>query len=320
MRAYPRDRSSLQPILDDVTNHVLDREVQLLNARRVTRGDDQADVSDVLQLPASLPHERDHGHAARLCGLRRANHIGTLARGRMQDQHIAGLGERFYLSREDLIEAHVVRACGEQRRVGCERDSPHRGAIGLVADDVLGRDMLRVGRAAAVAGKVQRAAVAQRLLVAIGDRGDVVRLLRGHATRERRKAVQRLPDSLVTAAQRVASTNASSPPSPPRLPSSPCGPASTTVPITTKSAPACRAARACAGVRMPPPTKSGRWATAARHARITSPDTGRSAPLPASRYSACIPINVAAVARAAASSGLSAGSGRVWVTDSTLVT
>ena len=79
---------------------------------------------------------------------------------------------------------------------------------------------------------------------------------------------------------------------------------------------------ACAGDRIPPPTNSS-WSGAdntARHARITSATTGRSAPLPASRYTACIPISFAASACAAASSGLSAGSGRVWLTASTLVT
>src|SRR5207247_10416261 len=94
-------------------------------------------------------------------------------------------------------------------------------------------------------------------LVAVGDRGDGVRLLRRHAARERGEAVQRLPNFLD--AHRAASTNALR---------SCLAPSSTTVPMTTKSAPAARAARTCAGVRIPPPTKSGRsgGGTAARQA------------------------------------------------------
>ena len=44
-----------------------------------------------------------------------------------------------------------------------------------------------------------------------------------------------------------------------------------------------RAASACSGRLIPPPTNNGSSPpTASRHARITSPGTGRGAPLPAS--------------------------------------
>jgi len=97
------------------------------------------------------------------------------------------------------------------------------------------------------------------------------RLLRGDPAGKCRQAVERLTDS--AEGHFTASTKDSRPPNP----------SSTTVPMTTKSAPAFLAARASAGVRIPPPTKSGECGTAARQARITSGDTGRSAPLPASR-------------------------------------
>src|SRR2546428_501298 len=110
--------------------------------------------------------------------------------------------------------------------------------------------------------------------VPVRDGGDGVRLLRGDAAGGCRQAVQRLLDPRDLRAHFTASTKASR---------SPWGPSSTTVPMTTKSAPAFRAARACAGVRMPPPTNRRRDGTAARQARITSVETGCSAPLPASR-------------------------------------
>src|SRR5258707_14174574 len=160
-----------------------------------------------------------------------------------------------------------------------EGDRWHRGPIGLIADDVFGGSVLRVSGAAAVAGEEERAAAAQRRLVALGDGRDLAGVLRGDLPRECRQAAQRFPDSLET--HRTASTKASSPPPP-------CGCSSTTVPITTKSAPACRPARACAGVRIPPPTNSGRWGTAARQARMISGGTGPPAPLPAPGSTACI--------------------------------
>src|SRR6266436_4419328 len=292
--------------------------MQLLDARRLGRGHDEDEIRNVFELATGASEQRYNTHAARLGGLRGTNQVGTLPGRRMQHEQVTRLGQRLDLPGEDFIEAHVVGACREQRRVGRECDRAHRRPVRLVAYHVLSGDVLGVGGAPAVSRKEQRAAEAQRALEPLGHRRDLIRLLRGDLAGEGRETVQGFPD--FRDAHFTASTNASRPPSPPRVPSSPCGPSSTTVPMTTKSAPAFRAARASAGVRMPPPTNSGTRGTAARQARITSGDTGRSAPLPASRYTACIPMRVAAVACAAASSGLSAGSGRVWLTDSTLVT
>src|SRR6059036_2623056 len=252
-------------------------------------------------MAAGFPEQRHEAHPSRFCRLGRADHVRARTARRMQHEQVAGLRQRLHLARKYFVESHIVG----------ERDRAHRGTGGLIADDILGGNVLGVRGTADVACKEQRTAGAECRLVAVGDLGDGVRLLRRHAARERGEAGQRLPNFLD--AHRAASTNALR---------SCLAPSSTTVPMTTKSAPAARAARTCAGVRIPPPTKSGRsgGGTAARQARMTSGGTGRSAPLPASRYTACIPISCAAVACAAASSGLSAGRGRVWLTDSTLVT
>src|SRR5262245_8991232 len=297
---------------------MLNGEMQLLDARRIVGGNHEACVRQGFELAATLAKERDDGDAPRPCCLGGPYDVRALTAGGVHDEQVAGVSERFDLAREHFIEAHVVGARRQQRCVGGQRDRAHRRPIALVTNHVFRRQVLRVGGAAAVAHKEQRPAAAPRRLVALRDGGDCLGLLRGDPAGKRCQAVERLPD--FRDAQRAASTNASRPPRPPRRPTSPCGPSSMTVPITTKSAPAPRAARACPGVRIPPPTNSGRCPTAARHARITSTGTGRSAPLPPSRYTACMPINEAAVACAAASSGLSDGSGRVWLTDSTLVT
>src|SRR5881394_901091 len=279
-------RSSFQPVLDEIANDVLDGQMQLLNAGGVGRRNDQRRVGEILDLAAAFAQERDDADAAGLRRLRGPDDVRTLARCRMQHDGVTRLGEGFDLPREHFVESHVVGTGGEEGRIRRERHRAHGGAIALIANDVFRGDMLGIGGAAAVAGEEQRAAAAKGPLVAIGDRHDLLRLLRGDPAGECRQVVQTVADSrgvCPRSGQRAASTNASSPPRPPRFPSSPCGPSSTTVPMTTKSAPAFRAARACAGVRMPPPTNSGRWATATRHARITSTETGRSAPLPASR-------------------------------------
>src|SRR3989449_4284665 len=289
---------------------MLDREVQLLDAGRVVGRHDQRNVGELLEVSAGFPEQRHDAPPPRFRRLRRADHVRALAARRMQHEQIARLRQRLHLAREYFVESHIVGARGQEGRIGGERDRAHRGTGGLIADDILGGDVLRVRGTAAVACKEQRTASAECRLVAVGDRGDGVRLLRRHAARERGEAVQRLPNFLD--AHRAASTNALR---------SCLAPSSTTVPMTTKSAPAARAARACSGVRIPPPTKSGRsgggGGTAERQARMMSSGTGRSAPLPAPKYTACMPIRSAAVACAAASPGLSAGRGPAWLPDPT---
>src|SRR3989442_3860981 len=58
--------SSPQPLLHQLADHVLDREVNLLNARRVVRPDHERDVGERLQLAAPLAQERAYGHVRRL--------------------------------------------------------------------------------------------------------------------------------------------------------------------------------------------------------------------------------------------------------------
>src|SRR6266699_1283540 len=93
-------RSSSQLLFYHRTDDVLDREMNLLNPRRVVRRDHERDVGERLQLAARLAQERDDGHVAGLRRLRRADHVGTLAAGRVQRQHVARAGERLALARE----------------------------------------------------------------------------------------------------------------------------------------------------------------------------------------------------------------------------
>src|SRR5436309_596015 len=141
------------------------------------------------------------------------------------------------------------------------------------ADQVLGGEMLRVGRAAAVAGEEQRSAGAQGGDVGVRDRRDRLGVLLPDPRRQRRQSGEPRPGLLGGRHSAAACTNACKS----------AADSSSAVPTTTKSAPAARAARTWAELLIPPPTNNVRSGTAARQARITSADTGRGAPLPASR-------------------------------------
>src|SRR5437763_9338543 len=246
--------------------------MQLLDAGRVVGRDDQRDVGELLEVAAGFPQQRDDAHPARFGRLGRPNHVRALAARRVQHEQVTRLRQRLDLPRKYLVEPQIIGAGGQEGRIGRERDRPYRGTVALIADDVLSDDVLRVGGAAAVPGEEERPTALDRRLIAVGNGGDRIRLFRRYTARKRGEAVQGLPDFLD--AHRTASTNALR---------SCVSPSSIMVPITTKSAPAARAVRACSGVRTPPPTNNGRSGTAARQARMTSGGTGRSAPLPASR-------------------------------------
>src|SRR6266705_5379851 len=170
--ALPIPHSRTQPLLHHVTHYVLDGEAQFLDPRRVIGRDDERHVGQFGELAAALADQGDDGDAAGARRLRGADHVGALPARRVEREHVAWARQGVELPREHLVEAHVVGAGGEQRRVGGERQGAQRGAARLIADHVLGREMLCVGGAAAVAGEEQRPARAQRDLVALRDGGD----------------------------------------------------------------------------------------------------------------------------------------------------
>src|SRR5438128_409042 len=129
---------------------------------------------------AALADQGDDGDAAGARRLRGADHVGALPARRVEREYVARARQGVELPREHFVEAHVVGAGGKQRRVGGERQGAQRGAARLIADHVLGREMLGVGGAAAVAGEEQRPARAQRDLVALRDGGDGGRVLGRH--------------------------------------------------------------------------------------------------------------------------------------------
>src|SRR6185295_7485668 len=130
--------------------HVDGGEVRLLDGRGVAR-DAHRVVAQPGERVGAGPGERPHLRVAPPGGLRRGEQVVAAAAGGQQDQHVAGAGVRADLAGEDVPEAVVVADRGHGGRVGVQRDRGQRTAFALEAAYELGGEVLRFGRAAAVA-------------------------------------------------------------------------------------------------------------------------------------------------------------------------
>src|SRR5436190_1337819 len=81
-------------LLHHAANQMLDGEMNLLDPRRVVRGNDQHDVAQVFEPAARMPHEAHDRHPAGLRGLCGADHIGAFPARRVEGQHVARPGQR----------------------------------------------------------------------------------------------------------------------------------------------------------------------------------------------------------------------------------
>ena len=127
--------------------------------RAVVRdGHDQARIGDRLDLAAVAAGERRGGDAHAARRLQRRDDVGRLAGGGDADGEVAAPADRLDLPREKLLEAEIVADRGERRRVGGQRDRGDRRAVLDVADGQLGREVLRIGGAAAIAEEQDLAA------------------------------------------------------------------------------------------------------------------------------------------------------------------
>src|ERR1041385_5963662 len=80
----------------------------------------------------------------------------------MDDEQIALLSECLYLPGKYLIEPEVISGRGQSGCVGSERERGIRATAALITNDVLGREVLGVGGAAAIATEKQRTAAIDR--------------------------------------------------------------------------------------------------------------------------------------------------------------
>src|SRR6185312_5489412 len=146
--------------LDGAAQHVDGGEVGLLHGRGVARDADRV-VAQPGEGVGAGPGERPHLRAARPGGLRRGEQVGAAAAGGQQDQHVAGAGVRADLPGVHLPEPVVVADRGERRRVGVQGDRGQRTAFALEAAHELRGEVLRLGRAPAVARDEQPVAVGE---------------------------------------------------------------------------------------------------------------------------------------------------------------
>ena len=109
-------------VLHDGAQCMAERDVDLLDQRRVV-------ARHVHRHVAALPHrlafragEADHRHSARARGPAGRKDVGRAAGGRDRQQHVARLAEREYLPREKLLEAEIIADRGQDRAVGRQRD------------------------------------------------------------------------------------------------------------------------------------------------------------------------------------------------------
>ena len=93
-----------------------------------------------------------------------------------RDEHVAWASQCLDLSREDAVEPDIVREGRQKRRVGSEGDGRERWAIDTLiqAANELGRHVLAVGRATAVATKEHLAPNPKRLCDDFGGLADRV--------------------------------------------------------------------------------------------------------------------------------------------------
>src|SRR5213078_1604 len=106
--------SFVQLLFYDPANHMLDRQLQLLDMRGLIGRNDERVVDQAPHGAAALAEQRDHPDALGARRLGRAQQVGALAAGRMQDEQIAGPRQRLYLPGEDHLEPQIVAARGEK--------------------------------------------------------------------------------------------------------------------------------------------------------------------------------------------------------------
>src|SRR5256885_2751787 len=120
-RSVPRSdfrvpRSDAQPLLNHLTHHVLDGEVQFLDPRRVIGRDDERHIGQCGELAAALAEQGDDGDAAGARRLRGADHVGALAARRVQRQHVARAGQGVELAGRDRSAPPGLGGGGQETR------------------------------------------------------------------------------------------------------------------------------------------------------------------------------------------------------------
>jgi len=113
-------------------------------------------------LAAAIAGQCDDAHTHLVRDLYRVDHVRGIAARRDGEQHIAAPPERAHLLGEHLLVGIIVRNRRKRRRVRSKGDAGKRRALAFEAVDELGREVLRIGRRAAVAASEHLATAFQR--------------------------------------------------------------------------------------------------------------------------------------------------------------
>ena len=138
--------------LDEHAEDVFEGEVGFLDVHGDGGGNDDVVIAEVAHLAAAVAGEADGGEPDFAGLMEGVEDVGRVAGGGDAEEDVAGLAEGFDLAGEDLVEAEVVGAGGEDGGVGGEGDGAEGGAVVGEADDELGDEVLGVGGGASVAG------------------------------------------------------------------------------------------------------------------------------------------------------------------------
>lgn len=136
--------------------------MHFLNAGGGLRGHAENVVGDAHQEVRFRAGESGSDEALFPRRFQRQHDVAALAGGGKADGEIAAAAQGLDLAFEDMFIAHVVRRRRQHRGVGGECDGGDGGPVLDEAHGKFGGDVLRVGRAAAIAEEEQLAAVGHR--------------------------------------------------------------------------------------------------------------------------------------------------------------
>ena len=145
-------------------------DVELLDQRRrVSRGI-EAQIAARGHLAPAPSGEADDDQPLAPRRLDRTQDVRRAPRGGDRDQHVAGDAKTQNLPLEDPLVAVIIADRGQNRAVGGQRDRRGRGAVIVEPGEKLAGEVLRVCRAAAIAGEQYLASGRERPGEPIYDR------------------------------------------------------------------------------------------------------------------------------------------------------
>src|SRR5690348_7649539 len=127
------------------------KNVRFLDAWSISRGNADTIVNLHLELASTLSCQTNSDHVFTLGSSQCLYDVARVAAGGDADRHIACLAERLDLPCKDLIVVVVVADGGQSGGVHSKRLCRQRWPVQVVPSHELRSNVLRVGRAAAIA-------------------------------------------------------------------------------------------------------------------------------------------------------------------------